>query len=163
MSIWINWEKMDREKEEGNVEYKLKIINPNEDRIERLATQMRYRLREGGGEAIYEIGVSDDGQLIGLNEYELKESLKWINEAARKIGAKVTILRKGRGKKGIVAELLIRMVREDFPIYLMIPVLGNVDSGKSTVIGVLCSGELDDGNGLAVSYTHLTLPTTERV
>ncbi len=151
MAAWTGKPKLEREREEGNVEYKLKVVSPSEDRIERLATQMRYRLKEGGGEAIYELGVSDDGELIGLNEQELNESLKWINEAAKKIGAKVTLLRKGRGRRGVVAELLVRLVREDFPIYVMVPVLGNVDSGKSTVISVLCTGELDDGNGSARS------------
>jgi GTPase len=34
---------------------------------------------------------------------------------------------------------------------IKIGVLGNVDSGKSTVIGVLCSNELDDGKGYARS------------
>jgi elongation factor 1-alpha len=34
---------------------------------------------------------------------------------------------------------------------IRIGVLGNVDSGKSTIIGVLCSNELDDGKGYARS------------
>ena len=33
--------------EEGNVEYKLKLVNPNPTRIEHLVTQMKWRLREG--------------------------------------------------------------------------------------------------------------------
>ena len=33
--------------EEGNVEYKLKLINPSESRFEHLVTQMKWRLREG--------------------------------------------------------------------------------------------------------------------
>lgn len=147
----MTWRKLSEEREEGNVEYKLKIIKPDKERIEKLASQMRYRLREGGGEAIYEIGVSNDGTLIGLSEEEISETLQWLHMAAEKIGAKISILREGRGKRGKVLELLVRMIKEDFPIYVMIPVLGNVDSGKSTLISVLCSGELDDGNGLARS------------
>lgn len=145
------WCKLSRESEEGNIEYKLKVIKPDEEKLEKLASQMRYRLREGGGEAIYEIGVSDDGVILGLLEEEIKETLKWLRLTAEKIGAKISILRESRGRKGKVLELLVRMVKEDFPIYVMIPVLGNVDSGKSTLISVLCSGELDDGNGLARS------------
>lgn len=41
---------------EGNVEYKLKLVDPSESRFEHLVTQMKWRLREGQGEAIYEIG-----------------------------------------------------------------------------------------------------------
>jgi len=39
---------------------------------------------------------------------------------------------------------------------IRIAMIGNVDSGKSTLIGVLCSGNLDDGRGLARSrvFTH---------
>lgn len=40
----------------GNIEYKLKLINPSQQRFEHLVTQMKWRLREGHGEAIYEIG-----------------------------------------------------------------------------------------------------------
>ena len=47
----------------GNIEYKLKLINPSKQRFEHLVTQMKWRLREGQGEAIYEIGVSDCGHL----------------------------------------------------------------------------------------------------
>lgn len=44
------------EPEQGNVEYKLKLINPSSQRFEHLVTQMKWRLREGQGEAIYQIG-----------------------------------------------------------------------------------------------------------
>ncbi|KAG8912749.1 hypothetical protein FRC00_003869, partial [Tulasnella sp. 408] len=42
--------------EEGNVEYKLKLIAPTPARFTRLVTQLKYRLLEGGGQALYEIG-----------------------------------------------------------------------------------------------------------
>lgn len=44
------------EPEQGNIEYKLKLINPCNQRFEHLVTQMKWRLREGHGEAIYQIG-----------------------------------------------------------------------------------------------------------
>lgn len=47
------------EPEQGNVEYKLKLINPSSQRFEHLVTQMKWRLREGQGEAIYRIGTSN--------------------------------------------------------------------------------------------------------
>lgn len=33
--------------DEGNIEYKLKLINPTQNRFEHLVTQMKWRLREG--------------------------------------------------------------------------------------------------------------------
>ncbi len=72
-----------KEQESGPIEYKLLIRPLSEQRMERLASQMQYRLNEGNGEAIYEIGVEDN----------------------------------------------------------------NVDSGKSTMLGCLITGQLDDGQG----------------
>ena len=70
--------------EEGNVEYKLKLINPSEYRIEHLVTQMKWRLNEGGGEAIYEIGVADNGELAGLTEDDMNASMKTLGTMASK-------------------------------------------------------------------------------
>ena len=40
-------------------------------------------------------------------------------------------------------------------IYRMLSqVIGNVDSGKSTLVGVLTKGGLDDGRGLARAKAH---------
>lgn len=47
------------EPEQGNIEYKLKLINPSSQRFEHLVTQMKWRLREGHGEAIYQIGKNN--------------------------------------------------------------------------------------------------------
>lgn len=49
--------KLPPEEEEGNVEYKLKLVAPSESRLQHLVTQLKWRLREGSGEAFYEIGV----------------------------------------------------------------------------------------------------------
>lgn len=46
------------EPEQGNIEYKLKLVNPSCQRFEHLVTQMKWRLKEGHGEAIYQIGMS---------------------------------------------------------------------------------------------------------
>jgi len=140
------------EKEQGNVEYKLMLLSSDPRSLEHIATQMRYRLTEGGGEAFYELGVSDEGESIGLTDDELKTSLDVLGKAAEVIGAKHSVVRVGEAPRGKVAEVLVRLCKEgSFPVYLMVPVLGNVDSGKSSLISVLCSGMLDDGNGLAMT------------
>lgn len=46
----------------GNIEYKLKLISPSKQRLDHLVTQLKWRLNEGNGEAIYEIGVTDSGE-----------------------------------------------------------------------------------------------------
>lgn len=52
-------ERLPPEPEQGNIEYKLKLVNPSSQRFEHLVTQMKWRLREGHGEAIYQIGRAD--------------------------------------------------------------------------------------------------------
>jgi GTPase len=68
------------EVEKGNVEYKLKLIDPSPVRFEHLVTQMKWRLQEGLGEAIYEIGVLDNGILFGLNDEEMNKSLDTLRK-----------------------------------------------------------------------------------
>lgn len=41
-------------------------MNPSEDRLDHLATQMKFRIKEGHGEAHYRIGVEDNGRPMGL-------------------------------------------------------------------------------------------------
>lgn len=64
--------------------FKLKLVNPTQYRFEHLATQMKWRLQEGGGEAVYQIGVEDNGMLVGLSEDEMRASLKTLHLLAQK-------------------------------------------------------------------------------
>ena len=68
-------EKLESEQYDGNIEYKRELINLDEDTLQCRITQMKYRIYEGSGEAFYFIGVTDDGNMIGLNENEYKESV----------------------------------------------------------------------------------------
>ncbi|XP_071500068.1 GTP-binding protein 2-like [Diadema antillarum] len=141
---------------EGNIEYKLKLVNPSKTRFEHLVTQMKWRLREGQGEAIYEIGVEDNGMLAGLTHEELEASLDTLNRMANRLGATTTILRERcvdceeAEVEKKACEVLVRRVPDDQQfIDLRIAVLGNVEAGKSTLLGVLTQGELDNGRGRA--------------
>ncbi len=139
------------EREEGKVEYKYKLAIEKSQKIERLISQMKYRLAEGGGEAFYILGVADNGEPIGLSDEELRKSLSILKRVASGVGASIQILRETRGRRGKIVEVLVRRNREDSPpVYVVVTALGNVDAGKSTLVGVLCTGSLDDGNGLAM-------------
>ncbi|GFS92678.1 GTP-binding protein 2 [Nephila pilipes] len=116
---------------EGNVEYKLKLINPSKSRFEHLVTQMKWRLREGQGEAIYTIGVSDSGKLIGLNDDEMQESLNTLYRMAEKLGADITslghsphfavlVISAVSGLSGIAKEHLGLATVVDIPIVVVI-------------------------------------------
>lgn len=59
--------KLPPEPQNGNIEYKLKLIEPSKQRLEHLITQLKWRLNEkGNGEAIYELGVTDCGKRTNL-------------------------------------------------------------------------------------------------
>lgn len=137
-----------RENDEGPVEYKWKLVQPTPERLIRLVTQLEYRLKEGGGEAIYELGVEDDGHLKGVTQEELEESIHTLERMADQLGAATTVIRtlEGVEKGSQVAEVLVRR-KTSIPPEVRIGIVGNVDSGKSTLCGVLTKGLLDDGRG----------------
>lgn len=138
----------------GRIEYKLKLSpRPTEERLEKLASQMAFRLREGDGEAIYELGIADSGEVIGLSPEEFSESVTVLHEVADRTNADITLLRETQVSMKSdkrVAEFLIRFKpqeRASYPLEISVATIGNVDSGKSTLIGTLISGRLDDGEG----------------
>ena len=45
---------------------------------------MKWRLQEGEGEAIYEIGVADNGVLAGLTLKEMQASMNTLKRMAAK-------------------------------------------------------------------------------
>ncbi|EIW71344.1 hypothetical protein TREMEDRAFT_73274 [Tremella mesenterica DSM 1558] len=77
----------------GHIEYKLKLIDPTPERFERLVTQMIWRLKQGKNEAIYEIGLADDGTVIGLTRSEMDASLRTLELMASELGATVLVLK----------------------------------------------------------------------
>jgi GTPase len=140
------------EKDEGNIEYKQHLIEPTPERLERLISQMKYRLAEGGGEALYELGVSDLGIPHGLNDEELEKSMETMKKMAEANNAEANIvyIKSGKMKDHSIVEVLVRSnPMENEAIELSICVLGNVDAGKSTITSTLTRGKLDNGNGLA--------------
>ena len=138
------------EEDYGNIEYKRQLININPSRLEHLVTQMKYRISEGQGECLYEIGINDKGDVHGLDEDDFNESLKTLKLMAEKIECEtVVICEKTIQNKKKVAEVLVREVSEDKCIDIRICVCGNVDAGKSTLVGVLTTGEKDNGRGSA--------------
>lgn len=77
----------------GHVEYKLKLLAPGPERFERLVTQMAWRLKQGANEAIYELGLADDGAVVGLSRAEMDASLATLERMAAELGATVLVLK----------------------------------------------------------------------
>ena len=92
--------------------------------------QMKWRLREGQGEAIYEIGVEDNGVLAGLTNPDMIASLDSLNQMASKLGATITILREKVLDNGRnIAEVLIRKV---VLLYILLLIFFNSNFGIGT-------------------------------
>ena len=141
---------MEPEKEEGNIEYKLKLTNKTSDRIEKLASQMAYRCNEGGSECIYILGVEDDGTTSGISEKEYQETLETLKKVADKNNYSVTLLSTNIvGENKNIYEVLVRELNDDTYIDIKVAVAGSVDAGKSSFLSVLTAGKLDDGRGSA--------------
>lgn len=138
--------------ESGNKEYKLKIINKSTNRLEKLASQLKWRLGEGNGFAEYYIGVADNGDILGINYNDYLVSLKNLNKVANIINAKII-----KKEKKIINEnkcYYIINITNDLLDFISIRILfiGPSNSGKSTIIGNLSKKINDDGNGKSRKY-----------
>jgi len=152
---------MEPEKEDGNIEYKMSLADKTTEQLENIASQQRYRVEEGNGEAIYVLGVSDSGNLVGLEDKDFTKSFENLSLAAKNNNYSLTVLSKkelpkelsegpsGQNKSKNIYEILVRENNEQKYIDLNVAVAGNVDAGKSTTIGVITSGNNDNGKGSA--------------
>jgi GTPase len=85
---------LEPEDDAGNTEYKYKLTDLSESTLENRVTQMNFRLDEGNGEAIYQIGVTDDGCPLGLNSEKLEETIKNLKYIASKLTASIQMIDK---------------------------------------------------------------------
>ena len=124
-------------------------MNCSRERIEHLVTQLQWRLAEGNGEALYELGVGDDGTLIGMTPEERKATLATLTTMASHIPADISIEREVSLPNDRVAlECLVRrrLIEEDAFLEISVAVVGGQD-GKSTLLAQLTRGAVDNGRG----------------
>jgi GTPase len=81
-----------QEPDYGNIEYKSQISINNRYKFEKYSSQMKYRIIEGKGEAIYLIGISDSGKVLGVSKGEIAHIITCINLIAININSKVTLI-----------------------------------------------------------------------
>jgi GTPase len=140
------------------------LLGQNEDTLAKLVALLETRIEEGHGETVFEIGFENNGESMSLSKDEWDAAMKRLREAARKVRSDCQILlTKNVGGeeeaesvsndkvKECSGKILVRQhpaTVEDV-IETRIAVVGNVDAGKSTMLGVLVKGGLDDGRGKA--------------
>ncbi|XP_048357342.1 GTP-binding protein 1 isoform X3 [Sphaerodactylus townsendi] len=129
---------------------KLVMVSPTSEQYDSLLRQMWERMDEGCGETIYVIGQGSDGTEYGLSDADMEASYATVKSMAEQIDADVILLREHQEAGGKVRDYLVRKrVGDNDFLEVRVAVVGNVDAGKSTLLGVLTHGELDNGRGFA--------------
>uniref|UniRef100_A0A0K8S1M8 GTP-binding protein 1 n=1 Tax=Crotalus horridus TaxID=35024 RepID=A0A0K8S1M8_CROHD len=129
---------------------KLVMVSPTSEQYDSLLRQMWERMDEGCGETIYVIGQGSDGTDYGLSDGDMEASYATVKSMAEQIDADVILLREHQEAGGKVRDYLVRKrVGDNDFLEVRVAVVGNVDAGKSTLLGVLTHGELDNGRGFA--------------
>ncbi|XP_034192654.1 GTP-binding protein 1 [Osmia lignaria lignaria] len=139
----------------SNIDYssirgKSVLVSPSEDQYELLLRRLKERIQGGGSETIFDIGIGEDGSEDGLKEDEYEASVATLQSLAATLEADCVLLRQSKVDQGLIGQYLVRrrLDTQDF-LEIRVAVVGNVDAGKSTLLGVLTHGELDNGRGLA--------------
>jgi len=119
------------ENDDGNKEYKLKLLHSDQDSLDHIASQMRYRLEEGHGEALYTLGVTDGGGVVGLTASEYKTSQEILEKVAKKNGYAITLVSEHKvDVNKTMYEFLVREKNTSRYIDVRVACAGNVDAGK---------------------------------
>ncbi|EMC98482.1 hypothetical protein BAUCODRAFT_138223 [Baudoinia panamericana UAMH 10762] len=133
-----------------------------DDSIKQLRDIIQDRLDEGHGECLFDVGLEDDGDTQLLTEAEWDAALARLRSLLGTLKADYrTLMTKNvpnsevdvgnelKKERGCIGKFLLRRQPEDVDdtIETRIAVVGNVDAGKSTLLGVLVKGGLDDGRG----------------
>lgn len=152
-------------RENKNIEFKEKLsphVHLKEEKKQHLASQMKFRLENGDGIAIYIIGADDKGSAKGLSEIEFEESINVLKIIARENNSKLEKIEKFQENGKIIARVLIkRIVETRLKQHFLIGISGHVAHGKSTLISTLMTGK-PDKDGKAWLYLNVLPHEIER-
>ncbi|KAK3721484.1 hypothetical protein LTR37_003040 [Vermiconidia calcicola] len=158
---------LDLADDKPRVRLKYLLLDDSETKDEstkQLQEIIESRLDEGRGECLFDVGLEDNGDGQLLTEQEWDAALARIQGLLDKLKADWKVLmtknvpnspvdvgNETKKERGCVGKVMIRRrpVEIDDVIETRIAVVGNVDAGKSTMLGVLVKGGLDDGRGKA--------------
>jgi len=163
---------LDLSDETANIRLKHLLLDEEQATTSESTVQLRKlidaRLDEGHGEVLFDIGLEDNGDPMGFEQKDWDIAYARVLGCAKDEKADVRLLMtrnvatiagervvevdttesKDRSCSG---KVMIRRIPQsvDDVIETRIAVVGNVDAGKSTMLGVLVKGGLDDGRGKA--------------
>ena len=132
------------EVEEGNIEYKWRLDKKDINGIKKLTSQMLWRLNEGyeltnNYEAHYLLGVYDSGDLGGLTESELLETMTIFESVLIKAKAETIKEKIIDINDSYIAFITIRKIPQNKKLVeFNILFIGSSGLGKTTTIGNIC-------------------------
>jgi elongation factor 1-alpha len=155
------------EQEGGNVEFKEKLTREthlSEGRRESLAAQLRHRVLSGDGEALYVVGVTDDGGLAGIEPEAFSETMDVLSLLTEEADTHIDDVQTWGVGEGLVGVATIRegSVLQTDNEHIVVGTAGHVDHGKSTLVGTLVTGDPDNGEGGTRSYLDVQPHEMER-
>ncbi|EST08313.1 Elongation factor, GTP-binding domain protein [Kalmanozyma brasiliensis GHG001] len=130
---------------------------PSAPQVQGLVKYIADRVTYEGGEFVLRIGApspnESDAETATFTDEELSIAIANVVKASSLSDADASVLHQQTAEDGHSrsAHVLIRRIpagAEEL-VELRIAVIGNVDAGKSTMLGVLTKGGLDDGRGKA--------------
>ncbi len=152
-----------RNGETRNAEFKRTLTKADlrEERRQRLVARIRYMTCEAPFEGRFLIGIEDisgkEWRVYGISEKQLEEAEEILAKISREAEVEIIEAERVETSKGFVGVYLLkRVAAPEVKETCSINVAGRVNSGKSTLIGVLVTGRPDNGSGSARSFllTH---------
>ncbi len=140
--------------ENRNTEFK-RILTDRDalgDRKAKLIAQLKLITSEGEGH--YVVGIEDlhgkNWEIFGLTADEVQSSKDILQLLCKEAGIQILEQTQYITEKGIVVGFKVaRIISPIVPETLGVNLVGRVNSGKTTLAGVLIQGELDNGSGQA--------------
>jgi GTPase SAR1 family protein len=150
----FNGDKLTSENEKDNIEYKLRLDHKNSEHLNKMISQLKWRINQGFHKygyhyALYIIGVNDNGTFGNLNISELLENQKiFENRVIRHTSYEILkqdIITNNIKQKCLIMEIGFETL--NIPPDRNIMIVGQKNSGKTTLLGRLVEGLVDDGYG----------------
>ena len=122
---------------------------------------MKWRLLEGGGQAYYELGVADSGQLVGLPRRDLEQSLETLEMMAGEIGASVIVVKEIEVPAALIGRGMNFAL--GIPQRTPVPAIPEGEAEANTTTETETSATEDDDDGLAGLGLDTPLTDEERL
>lgn len=145
---------LEPEIEEGNIEYK-RFLKNDINRMEEYISQLKWRVKEGQGEANYYLGIENDGSFYNWNDKERNQTIqvmkKIVNNANLRIAKIEKIFYNIESNKNFYFKVVIREKERTYPEKRIL-LLGPSGVGKSTFLANILLSKVDEINKEARLY-----------